>query len=65
MADSPKDVRVRGLAGELCDLLDEQMKAITGRELQDLSDEEVASYEMRRTQIASLRSELNTLAHPN
>jgi hypothetical protein len=65
MTDSPKDARVRDIAGELCDLLDQQMKAITDRGLQDLTDEEAAGYELRRTQIAALQAELNAIAYPN
>jgi hypothetical protein len=65
MTDSPKDARLRDIAGDLCDLLDQQMKAITGRGLPDLAEEELAGYELRRRQIAALRSELNALAYPN
>jgi hypothetical protein len=65
MTDSPKDARVRAIAGELGNLLDQQMKAITGRGLQDLTDEEAAGYELRRTKIAALQGELNAIAYPN
>jgi hypothetical protein len=51
------------IARELCDLLDQQMKAISGRGLEDLTDEELANYERRRTRIAALRSELAKFAH--
>jgi hypothetical protein len=65
MTNSLKDGRIGEIASELCDLLDQQMKAITGRGLQDLTGEEAAAYELRQQQIAALRSELNTLAYPN
>ena len=53
------------IAGRLCALLNEQMKALSHPASQILSDEEVAIYELRRKQIAALRSELNTLPNPN
>lgn len=65
MTSTPKDVRVGEIAGELCDLMEQQIKAITGRGLDDLTHEEAASYEVRRTHIAELRSELHALAFPN
>ena len=39
------------------------MKAISGRGLEDLTDQELANYERRRTRIAALRSELAKFAH--
>jgi hypothetical protein len=65
MTNSPKDVRIGDIGRELCDLLDQQMKAIAGRGLQDLTGEETTVYEVRQKQITALRSELNTLAYPN
>jgi len=65
MADSPRDARVETIAQLLSDLLDEQMKAITGRGLDDLTHQEAAVYEVRRAQIAVLRAELNVLARLN
>ena len=53
------------IAGRLCALLDEQMKALSRPASQILSDDEVAGYELRRKQIAALRAELNALANPN
>jgi hypothetical protein len=54
---------IEEIARELCDLLDQQMKAISGRGLEDLTDEELANYERRRTRLATLRSELAKFAH--
>jgi hypothetical protein len=65
MTNSPKGERVGEIARQLCDLLDQQMKALTGLGLEDLTDEEAAGYQLRRRQIEALRSELNDLAHPN
>jgi hypothetical protein len=50
------------IAGRLCVLLDEQMRALARPASQILSDEEVANYELRRKQIAALHVELNALA---
>lgn len=56
---------VAELARELCALLDQQIQALSGRGLQDLTEEEVANYELRRQQIDALRAELKSLANPN
>jgi hypothetical protein len=53
------------IAKRLSALLEQQMRAISGRGLQGLTDEEAANYELRRKQIAALRAELNALANPN
>lgn len=47
---------------ELCDLLDQQRKAIAGRGFLDLTPEESVNYEHRRTRIATLRNELARFA---
>lgn len=65
MTNFPKDARVSEIAGQLCDLLDQQMNAITVRGSRDLTDVEGTGYEQRRTQISTLRSELKSLAYPN
>lgn len=56
---------VAEIARQLCALLDQQLQAVSGRGFQGLTDEDVASYELRRSQIAALRAELNALANPN
>jgi hypothetical protein len=56
---------VAEIARQLCALLDLQMQAVSGRGLQELTDEEGANYELRRKQIAALRAELSALANPN
>ena len=52
------------IVGELCDLLDQQIQVILGKGFLDLSEEEIANYEPRRTRIATLRSELAKFARP-
>ena len=54
---------IEDIGCELCDLLDQQMKAISGRGFLDMTPEELANYEQRRTRIATLRSELAEGAH--
>jgi hypothetical protein len=44
---------------ELCDLLDQQMSAISNRGLQDLTSQELTEYERRSDRIAELRSDLD------
>jgi hypothetical protein len=53
------------IARRLCALLDEQIKVISGRGFQDLTETEWANYELRREQIAALRAKLDALANPN
>ena len=55
---------IDGIVRELCDLLDQQMHAISGRGFRDLTDEELASYQPRRRRIAALRSELAKFVRP-
>ena len=45
--------------------MDEQLKMISGRGFDDLSEVDVAAYERRKTQIAELRNELGKLANPD
>jgi hypothetical protein len=56
---------VAEIARQLCALLDQQIHAVSGRGLPDLTEEEVANYELRRKQIDALRAELKSLANPN
>ena len=49
---------IEEIGREVCDLLEQQMKAIAGRGFRDLTPEELANYEQRRIQIANLRSQL-------
>jgi hypothetical protein len=58
------DSGIDQIVSELCQLLDQQIQAISGRGFHDLSDEEFAGYEPRRTRIAALRSELAKFARP-
>jgi hypothetical protein len=53
---------VEDIARELYDLLDQQMKALSGQGFQDMPDEGLADYERRRIRIATLRSELAQFA---
>jgi hypothetical protein len=50
------------IVGELCTLLDQQMRSISGRGFHDLTDEELANYQLRRTRIAGLLSDLAKFA---
>jgi hypothetical protein len=56
---------VAEIAKRVSALLDQQMRAISGRGLQALTNKELANYERRQRQIAALRDELNALANPN
>jgi hypothetical protein len=58
-------ISVAEISRQVCALLDQQMQAVSGRGFQDLSEEELANYELRRKQIDELRAELKTLANPN
>ena len=49
------------ISRELLDLLDRQVAAITGRNFNDLSKEEVEAYQSRRRRILELRSALAEL----
>ena len=49
------------ISRELLDLLDQQVAAITGRNFNDLSKEEVEAYQSRRRRILELRSALAEL----
>jgi hypothetical protein len=53
--------RLAQITQELPDLLDEQMDALSGRNLKLLSNDERAAYERRKRRILQLRSELERL----
>jgi hypothetical protein len=53
--------RLTQLAQELPELLDEQMKALVGRNFNPLSDDERAAYDKRKEKILQLRGELERL----
>jgi len=65
ITNSAKEARVEAIARQLSDLLARQMRAITGRGLDDLTQEEVARYELRKQEITELSAELKALAYPN
>jgi len=56
--------RFRHIARQLPELLDEQMKALAGRNLDLLSNGERAAYEERKRKIFQLRSELEQRSKP-
>jgi hypothetical protein len=56
MARAPLSEIIR----ELCDLLDQQMNAVSNRGLRDLPPDELREYERRSKRIAELRSGLDT-----
>jgi len=53
--------RLAKIARQLPDLLDRQMKALAGRNLDVLSDRERAAYDQRKGKILQLRRELEQL----
>ena len=53
--------RFEEIARELPELLSQQMHALIGRSLKDLTKDEKAAYEARRQKIRGLRSELDKL----
>ncbi|MFZ3264448.1 MAG: hypothetical protein WA172_10645 [Terriglobales bacterium] len=52
------------IAGEILDLLDQQVAAIAGRNFNDLTQEEVDAYQCRRRRILELRTALDALIPP-
>lgn len=53
------------IASELGRLLQEQVGLVTHRKFNDLTDEELASYEKRKARILALRANLAEFARPN
>jgi hypothetical protein len=53
------------IASDLCRLLQEQVELVTHRNFNDLTDEELATYERRKARILALRSQLAEFAKPN
>jgi hypothetical protein len=53
------------IAYELCQLLQDQVELVTHRKFNDLTEDELATYEKRKARILVLRSKLAELAKPN
>ena len=53
------------IARELCELLQEQIKLVTHRKFNDLTEDELAAYEKRKARILVLRSQLAEFSKPN
>ena len=56
---------IERIAQELRHLLDQQMKAISGRGFDDLTEQELKEYEQRRERIAVLRAKLAEFERPS
>jgi len=56
--------RFEEIARELPELLSQQMHALVGRSLNDLTNDEKAAYGARKQRILELRSELDKLRKP-
>lgn len=59
------EAEIPEIARELCDLLDQQLKAISGCGFEDLTDEEMRVYEDRKKRVTALRSKLAVLERCN
>ena len=53
------------IVSEICELLDRQVQAISGKGKTGLSADELGNYERRKEQIARLRSKLAHFERPN
>jgi hypothetical protein len=54
---------IEEIARQLCELFEQQMKAISGRGFLDLAAEELAAYQQRGERIGALRAELARFVH--
>ncbi|MGA3088683.1 MAG: hypothetical protein ABSD75_08730 [Terriglobales bacterium] len=52
------------MAIEICDLLQTQLDALSGRKLTDFTPDELDAYQKRKSRIAELRAELHRFAYP-
>jgi predicted nuclease of predicted toxin-antitoxin system len=52
------------LAAKLSELLEMQMRTLSGRGIDDLTDAEITAYKQRNARISQLRSEIGKLARP-
>lgn len=52
------------IARELCDLLQEQIETVAGREFNCFTDEELSAYRQRKARILELRAELDKFVKP-
>jgi hypothetical protein len=55
---------IQQFAAELSELLEMQVRTLSGRSFDDLTDAEIAAYKKRNARISQLRSELAKLARP-
>ena len=60
-----KEKGIEIIARELCDLLDQQMKTISGPNLLQLTGEELQAYKLRQARISTLRHQLVAFELPN
>jgi hypothetical protein len=59
--DNAKEETVSSIARKFCQLFQQQMEAVVGRQFTEFSDEELEKYQARKLQLVKLRSALDRL----